>query len=89
MILLSPGGGHRLIDYQINAAISGFHILFDKDQGIHHLHPERGEAFLLGELRGDIQRFLPEDVPGRYRRFQVFGDCSFLQNGGMSDSRGS
>ncbi|MFQ6079655.1 MAG: hypothetical protein ACE5NJ_11055, partial [Thermodesulfobacteriota bacterium] len=36
------------IDYQINAAISGFHILFDKDQGIHRLHPERGEVFLLG-----------------------------------------
>ncbi|MFB0505677.1 MAG: hypothetical protein ACETWT_02985 [Thermodesulfobacteriota bacterium] len=48
------------IDYQINAEIFGLHILFDKDQVIHHLHPERGEAFFLGELKGDIQRFLYE-----------------------------
>lgn len=37
------------IDYQINAEIFGFHILFDKDQVIHHLHPERGETFLSPE----------------------------------------
>jgi hypothetical protein len=48
------------IDYQINAEIFGLHILFDKDQIIHHLHPERGGGFLLGELKGDIQRFLYE-----------------------------
>jgi len=48
------------IDYQINAEISGLHILFDKDQIIHHLHPERGGTFFLGELKGDIQRFLYE-----------------------------
>ena len=48
------------IDYQINAEIFGLHILFDKEQVIHHLHPERGETFLLGELRGDIRRFLYE-----------------------------
>ena len=48
------------IDYGINAEIFGLHLLFDKDQLIHHLHPERGEAFLLGELKGDIQRFLYE-----------------------------
>jgi hypothetical protein len=48
------------IDYQINAEIFGLHILFDKDQVIHHLHPERGETFFLGELKGDIQRFLYE-----------------------------
>jgi hypothetical protein len=48
------------IDYQINAEIFGLHILFDKDQIIHHLHPERGGTFFLGELKGDIQRFLYE-----------------------------
>jgi hypothetical protein len=48
------------IDYGINAEIFGFHLLFDRDQVLHHLHPERGKAFLLGELKGDIQRFLYE-----------------------------
>jgi len=48
------------IDYQINAEIFGFHILFDKDQVIHHLHPQRGGTFFLGELKGDIERFLYE-----------------------------
>jgi GT2 family glycosyltransferase len=48
------------IDYQINAEIFGFHIFFDKDQVIHHLHPQRAGTFFLGELKGDIKRFLYE-----------------------------
>jgi len=48
------------IDYQINAEIFGFHIFFDKDQNIHHLHPKRAGTFFLGELKGDIGRFLYE-----------------------------
>jgi GT2 family glycosyltransferase len=60
------------IDYQINAEISGFHILFDKDQVIHHLHPERGETFFLGELKGDIKRFLYERAKvRRYAEIQL------------------
>ena len=47
-------------DYLINASQQGFSLLFDKELKIKHLPPERTEAFFLGELRGDIERFLYE-----------------------------